>query len=74
MFIFLKKGLICLASATTIYNQKSHFLLAGSGTAITYSPLNTKPKFFTEVFQYILKSLETFLIPNYFYTNAKKYK
>ena len=27
---------------------------------------------FIKVFQYILKSIETFLIQNYFYSNAKK--
>ena len=37
--VFLKKGLICLASVQ-YYNQKSHFLLVGSGTATIYSPLN----------------------------------
>ena len=30
-----------------------------------------KYKIFIEVFQYILKSLETFLIRNYLYSNAK---
>ena len=29
---------------------------------------------FIKVFQYILKSIETFLIQNYVYNNTKKYK
>ena len=33
-----------------------------------------KYKVFIKVFQYILKLVETFLIRNYFYSNAKKYK
>ena len=52
-----------------MYKQKSHFLLAGSGTSAIYSLLNTKN--FNKVFQYILKSLKAFLIRNYFYINAK---
>ena len=49
---------------STVYNQKRHYLLVGSGTYITYNLLNTK--FFYKVFQYILKTLETF--------NAKKHE
>ena len=33
-----------------------------------------KYNIFIKVYQYILKSLETFLISNYFYIIAKKYK
>ena len=36
--------------------------------------LPLKYKILIKVFQYILKSIETFLIQNYFYGNAKKYK
>ena len=57
----------------TVYNQKSNFLLVGSGTTTTYSPSNTEFSFI-KVFQYILKSIKTFLFQNYFYNNAKKYK
>ena len=55
----------------TVYNQKSHLLLVGSGTTTTLSHLSTK---LIKVFQYILKLIETFLIQSYFYSNAKKYK
>ena len=33
-----------------------------------------KCKIFIKVFQSILKSMKTFLIQNYFYSNAKNYK
>ena len=56
----------------TVYNQKSHFLLIGSGTTTTYNDSNTK--FLLKVLHYILKSTKLFLIQNYFYSNAKKYK
>ena len=48
----------------TVYNQKSHFLPVGSGTTTTYSPSNTKFSL-----QCILKSIKTFLIQSYFYSN-----
>ena len=44
---------------STVYNQKSHFLLVGSGTTTTYGTSNTK--FVNKVFQYTLKSPETLL-------------
>ena len=48
--------------------KESHFLLVGSGVTAIYSP------FFIKVFQYISKLIETLLIQNCFYSNAKKYK
>ena len=56
--VFLKNGLICLASARTVYNQKSHFLFVVSGLTTTQIP----SKNFIKIFQYILKPMETFLI------------
>ena len=40
--VFLKKGLVDLASPRTICNEESQSLLVGSGTATIYSPSNTK--------------------------------
>ena len=56
----------------TVYNQESQVLLVGSGATTTYSPSNTK--FSLKYFKRILKSIKTFFIRNYCYSNAKKYK
>ena len=56
----------------TVYNQERQFLLVGFGTTTTYIPSDTK--IFIKVFQRILKSIKTFLIQNYLYSNAKKTK
>ena len=56
----------------TVYNQEHQFLLVGFGATTTFSPSDTK--IFIKVFQRILKSMKTFLIQNYFYSNAKKKK
>ena len=56
----------------TVHNQKSHFLPVGSGATIIYRPA-FKYKIFIKVFQYILKSIKTFLIQNFFYSDVKKY-
>ena len=54
--VFLKK----VSSTSTAYNQKKSFL------SPWYWKKTIKYKSFKEVFQFILKSLETFLIQNYF--------
>ena len=64
---FKKKVWYIYPVPRTVYNQDSHFLLVGSGTITTYSP--SYKKIFNVVFQYILKSIESFLIQNY--SNAK---
>ena len=66
---FFKKVSYAWPASSTVYNPKGCFLIVISGTTSICSPLNTK-----DSMQYfILKSLETFLIPNYFYNNVKKY-
>ena len=56
---------------STVYNQKSYFLLVASGTTATYSPSNTRfsLKYFNIAHSKLLK---TFLFQKYFYSNAKK--
>ena len=53
-------------------NQNSQFLLFVSGATTTYSPSNTK--YSLKCFNISYKLLESFLIWNYFFSNAKKYK
>ena len=42
MFFFKKIASYAYPVSNIIYNQESQFLLIGSGTATSYSPLNTK--------------------------------
>ena len=58
----------CLVLSIT---RKVISLLVGSGITTTYSISNTK---FLLKYSSILKPIETFLIRNYFYSNAKKCK
>ena len=52
--------------SSTVYNQKSQFVLVASGTT-TIWPFEYRS--FSEVCQCILESWETFLNRNYFYSN-----
>ena len=56
----------CLALSIT---KKGHFLLQDNNHSQPF-----QYKVFIKLFQYVLKSLETLLIRNYFYSNAKNYK
>ena len=70
--VFISKGLICLASALYHLWPKMLFLIHCFWDNNHLQPF--KYNIFIKVFQCILKSIETFLIQNYYYSNAKKDK
>ena len=55
---------------SSVSSQKSQKIVLGQQPLIALK----KYKIFIKVFQCILKSRKIFLIQNYFYNNAKKYK